>query len=205
MEALLAASAAALTLYDMLKPIDETMEISSVKLLAKKGGKSDRKVTSSPLKCAVLVMSDSVSQGKAEDKSGKFLVEALKERGVEMSHYKVLPDERAAVEAELKRLADNDHIDLVMTTGGTGIGPRDVTADATLSLIDRRLEGIEEAFRKYGQDRLPTAMLSRGIAGVRGSTLIVNLPGSRGAVEDGINVLFPTILHVFRMMKGERH
>ena len=92
-----------------------------------------------------------------------------------------------------------------MTTGGTGIGPRDVTPEATLEVIERRLPGVEEAVRKYGQDRIPMAMLSRGVVGVRGKTVIINLPGSRGAVEDGVQVLFPVIIHTFRMLKGGKH
>ena len=205
MEALVSASASALTLYDMLKPIDESMEIVSTKLLKKTGGKSQMNGSGKGLTAAVLVASDSVSKGTAEDLSGKFLVEQLKRHEFEVSRYKVLPDDSSVIEQELKALVDQEHVNLIFTTGGTGIGPRDVTPQATLSIIDRRLDGVEEAFRKFSQDRIPMAMLSRAVAGVRGSTLIINLPGSRGAVEDGIHVLFPTIVHAFRMMKGERH
>jgi len=205
MEALAAASASALTLYDMLKPIDEEMEIVSVKLLEKKGGKSSIKETGEGLTAAVLVMSDSVSKGLKEDTSGKYLKEKLHGFKFQVSCFKVLPDDRGAIESELKELTDKQKIDLVVTTGGTGVSPRDVTPEATLAVIERRLEGVEEMLRSFGQDRLPTAMLSRGVVGIRGKTLIINLPGSRGGVEDGINALFPAILHTFKMMRGEGH
>lgn len=205
MEALVAASASALTLYDMLKPIDETMEIVSVKLLEKKGGKSQMKLDGKGLTAAVLVMSDSVSAGKAKDTSGRFLVERLKGLRFKVRGLRMIPDERLLIQKELKNLADKKKVDLIITTGGTGTGPRDVTPEATLAVIERRLDGVEETLRDYGQDRLPMAMLTRGVVGIRGKTLIVNLPGSRRAVEEGMNVLFPAVLHVFIMMKGRRH
>ena len=205
MEASVVASAAALTLYDMLKPIDESMEIVSVKLLEKKGGKSNIKETGKGLKAAVVVMSDSVSKGKREDISGKHVVERLKEFRFQVSQYKVLPDDRKFIEKELKTFADKKRIDLIVTTGGTGVGPRDVTPEAVLNIIDRRLEGMEEALHRFGQERLPLAMLSRSVVGLRGKTLIVTLPGSKSGVEDGINALFPGIIHVFKMLKGGGH
>jgi molybdenum cofactor synthesis domain-containing protein len=150
-------------------------------------------------------MSDSVSRGEKQDVSGKVLVERLKGLNFEVRGLKVVPDERDAIVNELKRLVEQDKVDLIVTTGGTGIGPRDVTPEATLAVIERRLDGIEEALRKFGQDRLPTAMLSRGVVGIRGKSLIINLPGSRGGVEDGMNAVFPAALHVFRMIAGEGH
>lgn len=205
MEALVAASASALTLYDMLKMIDEGMEIQSVRLIEKKGGKSGIKDTGEGLTGAVLVLSDSVSRGEKEDTSGKFLVEKLRSFRFQVSVYKILPDDCGRIEKELKELADKQHVDLILTTGGTGAGPRDVTPQATLAVIERRLEGVEEALRNYGYDRLATAMLTRGVAGIRGKTLIINFPGSKRGAEDGIHALFPGILHTFRMMRGEGH
>jgi molybdenum cofactor biosynthesis protein MoaC len=205
MEALVAASTAALTLYDMLKPIDSSMEIVSIRLDEKKGGKSGVKETGAGLAAAVLVLSDSISQGTSEDRSGKLLMQRLRDLQFADPVYKVLPDDQGALERELVDLADRQRLDLVITTGGTGIGPRDVTPEGTLRIIDRRLEGVEEALRSYSQDRVATAMLSRAIAGVRGHTLIVNLPGSAGAAEDGVNALFPSIIHAFKMMRGEKH
>lgn len=205
MEALVAASSAALTLYDMLKPIDDAMEIVSVKLLDKKGGKSNIKETGEGLTAAVLVVSDSVSMGKREDTSGKFAVERLKSLKFQVASYKIVPDDSAMIEKVLKDLADEQHVDLAITTGGTGISPRDVTPEATKAVIERQLDGVEQELRSYGQSRIPTAMLARGVVGVRGKTLIINLPGSKGGVEDGFNALFPSIIHTFRMMKGEGH
>lgn len=205
MEALAAAAGAALTLYDMLKIIDDGMEIAGIRLLEKRGGKSDMQESGRGFSAGVLVLSDSVSAGTAQDSSGSYLRERLTELGFAVTAFKVLADERAAVERELLDLSDRQGLDLVITTGGTGIGPRDVTPEATQAVIERRLEGVEEAVRKFGQDRLPMAMLSRAVAGVRGKTVIVNLPGSRGAVADGMNVLFPAIMHAFRMLKGGKH
>lgn len=205
MEALVAVTSGALTLYDMLKPIDEQMEIVSIKLIEKKGGKSGMKETGEGLTAAVLVVSDSVSNGKSEDISGKLAVERLKSFKFKVSGFNVVPDERDVIEKVLRDFVDKQKFDLVVTTGGTGAGPRDVTPDATSAVIDRRLEGVEQELRSYGQSRIPTAMLTRGVVGVRGKTLIINLPGSKGGVEDGINALFPAILHTFRMMKGEGH
>jgi cyclic pyranopterin phosphate synthase len=205
MEALVAASSAVLTLYDMLKPIDDQMEIVSVKLMEKKGGKSSMKETGEGLTAAVLVISDSVSQGKNEDTSGKLAVERLQGLRFEVRGLRVLPDEQAAIEKELKDLSDTQHVDLIITTGGTGVGSRDVTPEATKTIVERRLYGVEQELRSYGQSRIPTAMLSRGVAGIRGTTLIINLPGSKGGVQDGMDALFPAILHTFRMMKGEGH
>jgi cyclic pyranopterin monophosphate synthase len=205
MEALTAASVAALTLYDMLKPIDDSMEIISVKLLEKKGGKSSIKETGAGLTAAVIVLSDSVSKGTTQDTSGKYLVEQLKNFKLQVLSYKVLPDDKTSIENEFKNLADRQKIDLIVTTGGTGVGLRDVTPEATIAVIERRLNGVEEVLRSFGQDRLPRAMLTRGVVGVRHNTLIINLPGSRGGVEDGINAVFPQILHTFKMMKGEGH
>lgn len=205
MEALVAVSSAALTLYDMLKPIDKSMEIVSVKLLEKRGGKSGIKETGAGLSAAVLVVSDSASRGNSKDVSGRFAVEKLKSFKFQVSRYKVIPDDRDGIERELRNLIDRQKVDLVITTGGTGVGPRDVTPEATLAVIDRRLDGIEQELRRYGQSRIPTAMLTRGIVGVRGKTLIINLPGSKGGVEDGLAALFPSVIHAFRMMGGEGH
>jgi cyclic pyranopterin phosphate synthase len=205
MEALTAVSVAALTLYDMLKIIDEKLEIRSVRLLEKKGGKSSMKETAEGLTAAVLVLSDSVSKGERADRSGTRLVELLQMLRCPEPIYRVLPDDRHVIEEELRALADKRECDIILTTGGTGVSMRDVTPEATLAVIDRRLEGVEETLRRFGQDRLPTAMLSRGVVGLRRSTLIINFPGSPGGVEDGFNAIFPSILHTFRMLRGEGH
>lgn len=204
MESLTGASIAALTVYDMLKPIDETLFIESIRLLEKRGGlktfveKFDRKFTA-----AVLVASD--SRGEKEDQSGKVVVKRLAEHGFEVVSYKVMPDEKDLIESELKRLCDEVKVDIVITSGGTGLGPRDVTPEATRKIIEKEVTGIAETLRAHGQKRTPLSMLSRGIAGTRGSTVIVNLPGSVKAVSQSLDSLFPGILHIYKMLGGRGH
>lgn len=204
MESLTAACVASLTIYDMLKPIDESLTIESVKLLEKHGGTKDfheRHVRE--FKAAVLVTSD--SRGEKEDKSGKIIIDKLKENGFDIIEYKVIADDINTIESELKRFCDELKPDIVVTSGGTGVGPRDNTPDATKKIIQKELTGIAETLRSYGQRRTPLSMLSRGIAGVRGRTLIVNLPGSTKAVSQSLNSMFPGILHIFNMLEGKGH
>ena len=178
MEALAAASATVLTLYDMLKILDETMEIGSVKLLEKKGGKSEFKAKEvNLLRAAIIVLSDKASRGEREDLSGKAITRRLASFGVSVLEFRILPDEQAQLRSELLRLCDEVHVDLVITTGGTGLSRRDVTPEATGAILDRTLPGVSERLRSHGQERNRFAMLSRGTAGVRGKTIIVNLPG----------------------------
>lgn len=204
MEALVAASTSALTLYDMLKIIDDGMEIASVQLLEKKGGKSDY-LPRETLRAAVVVLSDSSSRGVREDRSGKIIQERLQNSGVQVAGLKVLPDEKSALRSELLRLCDGEKVDLVLTTGGTGLSPRDITPETTEELLERRLPGVSERMRSFGQERNRFAMLSRGTAGVRGRTLIVNLPGSPHAVTESLDILLPWLLHAFSMLRGEGH
>jgi len=205
MEALAAASAAALTLYDMLKIIDETMEIGAIRLLEKKGGKSGSKLSGAGRTAAVVVLSDSVSQGKDEDRSGRLLVDTLRHWKFDSVEFVVLPDDENRIAERLTSLADAHRIDLIITTGGTGLSPRDVTPEATLRVIDRRLTGIESALHGFGQDRITTSMLSRAVAGVRGKTIIINIPGSLRAVEESSALLFPAVFHAFAILEGKKH
>ncbi|MBX2991393.1 MAG: bifunctional molybdenum cofactor biosynthesis protein MoaC/MoaB [Bacteroidetes bacterium] len=206
MEALTAASVAALTMYDMLKMLDEEMSIGEIRLLKKTGGKSEYRLPASKtFRAAVLVMSDSIADGKGADRSGNVIVERLKTEGFEIADYSVIPDEKATIVEKLKHYADNLKADLVVTTGGTGLSPRDITPEATREVIDREAPGVAEAIRMYGQARFPLAMLSRACSGLRGKTLIVTLPGSPGAVTDGLDALFPAILHAFAMIEGKGH
>ncbi|MHB0934839.1 MAG: bifunctional molybdenum cofactor biosynthesis protein MoaC/MoaB [Armatimonadota bacterium] len=203
MEALTAASVAALTLYDMLKMIDESMEILGVKLLEKRGGKSDfRNSYDRPLRAAVLVMSDSIAAGEKDDRSGKLIVERLEAEGFQVGDYLIIPDDTVQIRAALIRYADIDCYDLVLTTGGTGFSHRDNTPEAMREVIERDIPGIPEALRNYGQDRTPYAMLSRGKAGLRGDTIIVNLPGSSRGVAESLDALFPGLMHAFGMLWG---
>ncbi|MEW5702556.1 MAG: bifunctional molybdenum cofactor biosynthesis protein MoaC/MoaB [Candidatus Zixiibacteriota bacterium] len=206
MEALTAAAVAALTLYDMLKPLDDSLEITGIRLVRKRGGKDEfRDSFAQPLRAAVLVLSDSIAAGAKSDASGRLIVERLRMEGVEVADYKIIPDEQTLIETELCRYADDLQLDLVMTTGGTGLGPRDQTPEAMSRVIEREVPGIAEAARTYGQQRTPFAMLSRGRAGVRGRTLIVNLPGSRRGVAESLDALFPGLLHIFKMLAGGGH
>ena len=204
MEALTGACVAALTIYDMLKPVDDNLEIESIKLLEKSGGlNSFFQTFDRTLRAAVLVLSDSRNQ--LEDKSGKVILERLANYGMEVKEYKIIADEQKVIEIELVRLCDDLRVDIVLTSGGTGVGPRDVTPEATANVIERPLNGISETLRAYGQRRTPLAMLSRGIGGVRGSTVIVNLPGSVRGVRESLDSLFPGILHIFQMLEGHGH
>lgn len=206
MEALTAVSCAALTVYDMLKPIDDTLEIVDIKLLEKTGGKSDfRERFETSKKAAVLVISDSTYRGEREDKSGKIIVEMLKAESIEVVEYKVLPDDVSLIEKELRIISDQKGLDLVITTGGTGLGPRDVTVEATQKVIEKVIPGVSEAIRAFGQKRTPYAMLSRAIAGIRGKTIIVNLPGSSRGAKESMEALFPGILHAYSMLVGGGH
>ena len=204
MEALTGACIAALTMYDMLKPVDSTLEIESIKLLEKTGGLNSYLQTyDRTLHAAVLVLSDSRSE--KEDKSGNAILERLAKYGLEVREYKILADEQKVIELELVRLCDEVGVDIVLTSGGTGVGPRDVTPQATANVIEMQVTGISETLRAYGQKRTPLSMLSRGIGGVRGSTVIVNLPGSVRAATESLDSLFPGILHIFRMLEGRGH
>jgi cyclic pyranopterin monophosphate synthase len=206
MEALTAASVAALTLYDMLKPVDDQLEILGVQLLEKTGGKSDfQNVFPTPPRAAVLVMSDSIAAGRKEDFSGRLIVDRLKQEGLKVTDYRIIPDELELIEHWLIRYADQAKLDLVITSGGTGLSARDQTPEAMKRVIVREVLGIAEAARAFGQDRLPYAMLSRGLAGTRGQTVIVNFPGSRKGTADYLSVLFPAILHALKMVRNEGH
>lgn len=206
MEALTAASLAALTVYDMLKPLDNTLSVERIVLLEKKGGKSDFKDRlEKPVRAGVLVISDSTFRGEREDKSGKIIQEKLKAHAVDVEIYRILPDDRTVITQELRKLSDEQSLDLVLTTGGTGLGPKDVTPEATNAVIQKTAPGIVEVMRSYGQKRTPFAMLSRNAAGVRGKTLIINLPGSSRGARESMEALFPGILHGLRMLWGAGH
>ena len=206
MESLTGASIAALTIYDMLKPVDETLAIESVKLLSKSGGMNDfYEKYDKPLRAVVIVISDSVSKGERSDKSGRLAVGRLKQSGFEVLDYRVVPDDPSQIQSSLIRACDELKVDLVLTSGGTGIGPRDTTPEATLEILEKEVRGISEALRIHGQRRTPLSMLSRGAAGVRGTTVVVNLPGSVKAVSESLDALLPGILHASKMLGGHGH
>lgn len=204
-EAMHGASVVALNMYDMLKPIDKGIEIHAIKLLNKKGGKSDfRDKFRKDLTAAVVVCSDTISAGHKEDKAGKAIIEKLKSSEVSISEYVIIPDEKEVIQEKVKAY-QKQGIDLIIYTGGTGLSGRDVTPEALIPMLDRRIPGIEEAIRNYGQDRMPFAMLSRSVAGTLGNTLILALPGSTNGAKESMDAIFPSVLHIFRILKGARH
>lgn len=195
----------ALTMYDMLKPIDKEIEIGSIRLEKKKGGKSDIKYAyPDTVKCAVITCSDSVSRGQNPDKSGDVIAQRLEKHGLKADYREAIADEFDVIQEKAKKLIAEGY-DLILYTGGTGLSPRDVTPDALRPLIERDVPGVMEAARDYGQQRTPYAMLSRGIAGFAGNTLIITLPGSPRGAEETMDAVFPYILHVFRVKEGVRH
>lgn len=155
------------------------------------------------MKALAITASNRASAGVYEDRGGPLVVAALAELGFAVDGPKVVPDGEPV--AETLRQAVSDSYDLVITTGGTGISPTDRTPEATRAVLDYEIPGIPEAIRAYGRDKVPTAALSRGVAGVAGRTLVVNLPGSTGGVKDGLAVLAPILTHAVDQIRGGDH
>ncbi|MDK2881308.1 MAG: hypothetical protein PWQ99_1083 [Clostridia bacterium] len=154
------------------------------------------------MKVAVLTASDKGARGEREDRSAEVIKEMVSQIGGEVVAYDVVPDEKELLKKKLLEYADARGLDLVLTTGGTGLSPRDVTPEATLEVIERQIPGIPEAMRLKGLDKTPHAMLSRAVAGSRGRTLIVNLPGSPQAVRENLEVVLPVIPHAVEILQG---
>ncbi|WP_454981203.1 bifunctional molybdenum cofactor biosynthesis protein MoaC/MoaB [Capnocytophaga haemolytica] len=203
-EAMHAASVVALTMYDMLKPLDKAIEISNIKLLEKKGGKTDYNEDVTDTYASVIVCSDSIAAGNKEDKAGKAIIAHLERLAIKVLDYTIIPDEVSAIQALVKEQITKGS-NLVIITGGTGLSPRDVTPEALRPLLDREIEGAAEAIRAYGQQRTPYSMLSRSVVGTIGNALVMALPGSTKGASESMDAVFPAILHVYKILKGGKH
>ena len=152
---------------------------------------------------AVITVSDRASRGEYEDRTGPVLVQMLKEAGYEVIETTVIPDEKEQIEETLIRLADQ-HIALILTAGGTGFAPRDVTPEATLAVCEKLVPGIPEAMRAASMRITPRGMLSRAVAGIRGQSLIINLPGSPKGAKENLEAVLPALSHGLAMLWGEK-
>lgn len=153
------------------------------------------------MKFSILTVSDRCSRGETEDKSGTLLCELLKEYG-EINTYNIVPDEKEKISDTLIYICDEKKSDIVFTTGGTGFAPRDVTPEATKAVIEKDVPGISEAIRYESLKITPKAMLSRAVSGIRGKTLIINLPGSPKAVKESLSVVLPVLSHAIETLSG---
>lgn len=149
----------------------------------------------------ILTVSDRCGRGEAEDKSGVLLAEMLKELG-EIKEYLIVPDEKEEISHSLIKMADEIKCDVIFTTGGTGFAPRDITPEATKAVIEKEVPGISEAIRYESLKITPKAMLSRGVSGIRGKTLIINLPGSPKAVKESLEAVLPVLPHAVETLSG---
>jgi molybdopterin adenylyltransferase len=152
---------------------------------------------------AILTLSDKGSKGEREDASGPLIREMIKDLPAEIIHYEIIPDEKKRIVDALKECADRLKADLIVTTGGTGLSPRDVTPDATREVIDKEVPGFAEAMRAESLKKTPHAMISRAVVGIRGSCLIVNLPGSPKSVRENLSVILPALPHALSKLEGD--
>ncbi|HEX3044208.1 MAG TPA: MogA/MoaB family molybdenum cofactor biosynthesis protein [Bacillota bacterium] len=155
------------------------------------------------IRAGILTASDKGSKGERVDESGKVIEELLERIEAKVVSYSVVPDERTVISAKLEEMADEMGVDLILTTGGTGFSPRDITPEATLDVIERQIPGIPEAIRQKSLEVTNRAMLSRAVAGIRKKTIIINLPGSPKGVRECLEVVLPVLPHAIEILKGE--
>lgn len=153
------------------------------------------------LRCFVLTVSDRSSSGERPDSSGPLLVEAIKQQGWQVDETAVVPDDIGAIEGILRKWSDDAHAEIIFTTGGTGFAPRDVTPEATLAVVERLAPGLAEAMRAQSLIVTPHAMLSRAVAGIRGHTIIINLPGSPKAALENLQTIMPVLPHAVELLR----
>lgn len=154
------------------------------------------------IKVGILTASDKGSKGERVDESGKVIADAVKQIEGEVVIYRIVPDDRQQISQTLIEMADEYGVDLILTTGGTGFSPRDITPEATLDVVERQVPGIPEAMRQKSLQITNRAMLSRAVAGIRGKTLIINMPGSPKAVSESLEVILPVLTHAIQILKG---
>ena len=157
------------------------------------------------IRAAILTVSDSCAQEKRKDISGQTIKDILTKNGFEISDKRIVADNREAIASELKYFSDETDVNVVFTTGGTGLGPRDVTPEATDSVCERTIPGLSEIIRAHGWEKTKSAVLSRGRAGIRNKTLIINLPGSPKAVKESLEIILDLLPHAVDMMHGRGH
>ncbi len=151
----------------------------------------------------VITVSDKGSRGEREDLSGRDVIRILADLPIRIDAYEIIPDEKEAIQDKIREYADSKHLDLVVTTGGTGVSPRDVTPDATLEILEKELPGMAEAMRRKSMEKTPHAMISRAVAGIRGQCLIINLPGSPKGARENLEVILPALKHAIEKIKGD--
>jgi molybdenum cofactor synthesis domain-containing protein len=155
------------------------------------------------INAGIITVSDKGSQGKREDLSGPAIAKILAGAAIEIKHTIIIPDETDKIKEAIIDFADVKHLDLILTNGGTGVSPRDLTPDATLEVIDKQIPGMAEAMRQKSMQITPHAMISRAVAGIRGKSLIINLPGSPKGAKENLAVVLPVLKHAIEKIKGD--
>jgi molybdopterin adenylyltransferase len=155
------------------------------------------------IRAGIITVSDRSSQGNREDTSGPAIAAILKAVSIDVCRSLIVPDEKDQIKDAIKQCADKENLDLIITTGGTGVSPRDVTPDATITVIDKQIPGMAEAMRFASMQITPYAMISRAVAGIRGRSLIINLPGSPKGAKENLKVILPALKHAIEKIKGD--